>query len=817
MKDKRVGQKVKGKVEEIVGKIAEKMRDKMIVALLMVMGLLFTVNAIHAYEEAGPEEGSEAEVVSEAVSEGLAVAEGQVAETATDDGGTVTGEDRAVTGEDAEAGAEKISEEWMGESCEICGKQHDEECETIEECFCCKECTSCEKCLACVHCPKCEGCGKCLDCTGCESCFDCDDCLICEKCNPGPAYEEWQLPEIEVTGPEGANDYYRTAPEIRINHQLEGFLVHYRFTNGQGERVEGIVSEGNYTLKDEFKQGENVLEVWVELPDRTWNERRSFQLDSVAPKVPNLSFNQPLVNGNVYSRDEVNISFDSFDEGSGVHGYFYKIGNQEESFMGGERGGLVIGDEFVGTVQVSAIDLAGNRSEVAVSPLIVIDKNQPIINISSSGDLNGWNHNGVPVEVKVEEWGASSGLERVRVYLDNEVILERSFGSGEKRYLFRETLHIEKNSVNGLGVNLRVEARDHVGNEAMMSQSLLIDTKDPTLDFLDAFDHMIIGSDRTIEIALEDENLLSYYQVNIRHSTFDGEESESVLQGEISSISQSVSVNLEREGRFVIEALAQDISGREVTTSLNVILDKTSPIIQYVEQLNGKHIPFFQWNYQPEDMIHDVLDFQHEMLLNSNRYRRGALVENEGDYIFQVIAQDEAGNESRAHATFVIDNTPPEIYFYNINHGESYEEEVMAGIAVTKQGARIRRVEVNGERANIDSNSQMVQLRFSQAEDYTIVVEADDLAGNLSIEEIQFCIVENLDEQGGNFRIRAENPVKEIIGKVGGLLPDGISNAIANAVRGGSVMVKAMIGVGVLLGASGAGFLIYKKVGKRAK
>ena len=807
MRKKKVGRKVR----EMVRKMVREIREHAIVALLMVVGLLVTVNAIHAYEEASREEEIGTEAVSEAVAPAIAGSDEKVGRAVVDDVEMITGEDEAGTGEDAESITEQIREEWVNHEQSMTCLEHEEvdceECETKEECLCCKECTSCERCLSCVYCPKCEDCGRCLSCTDCENCSECKECSNCEGCNPPPAYEEWQLPEIDVKGLEVTNGYYRQAPEIRINHQLEGFLVHYRFINGQGEQVEGIVPKAGYVAKVDFDQGENTLEVWVELPDRSWRAMRTFKLDSINPTEPRLVFVQPLVNGNVYSKDGINISFDSFDEGSGVYGYFYKVGNQEESFMVGDRGELIIREEFAGTVQVSAIDVAGNKSEVAVSPLLIIDKNRPIISISSAGDSWGWNHNGVPVEVKVEEWGTSSGLDNVKVYLDNEVILERNFSQGEKRYLFRETFHIEKNSVNGLGVNLRVEARDHVGNEAMMSQSLLIDTKDPNLDFVDVFDYMIIGSDRTIEIELKDENLLSYYQVNILHSTFEKEKSESVLQGEIDGNSQRVSINLEKEGKFIIEALVRDISGREATETLNVILDKTSPIIQYVEQLNGKHLPNFQWNYQPEDMIHDYLDFQHEMLLNRNRYVRGTFVEVEGDYVFQVSAMDEAGNESKAYASFVIDNTPPEIYFYNVNPGESYEDSVVAGIAVTKQGGRIKRVEVNGEIANIESNSQMVQLRFNQIDDYTITVEADDLAGNTNIGEISFSIVENLDETGGNVRVRAENPMSGLIEKVGGLLPDRILNTIEEKTS----IMKVVIGAFLLLAAGGGGFLIYKK------
>jgi DNA helicase-2/ATP-dependent DNA helicase PcrA len=81
--------------------------------------------------------------------------------------------------------------------------------------------------------------------------------------------------------------------------------------------------------------------------------------------------------------------------------------------------------------------------------------------------MDRWNYSAVPVEVKVEEWGISSGLESVKVLLDNEMILNRSFSQSEKVYLFGETIRIEKNSIGGLGLNLRIETRDNVGNDSL--------------------------------------------------------------------------------------------------------------------------------------------------------------------------------------------------------------------------------------------------------------------------------------------------------------------------------------------------------------
>ena len=707
---------------------------------------------------------------------------------------------------------EERLEQFDREDCIVCS-----ECMDCLECIKCQECSDCAKCEGreeCPDCEKCEGCiacSVCLGCVQCERCLDCEHCIRCSDCKDDIIYTEEQLPRIQVKEPDGAYGYYLTPPEITVIHQLERVDVHYRFINGVGERKEGIISKGDdFLLDNPFKEGENSLLVWVELPDQIWENYRVFKLDSIAPSIPAINIDKAGANGTIYSNDMVNVTFQSSDSGSGVYGYFYKIGNHNDIFIGGETGAITINEEFVGQVEVTAIDYAGNKSEVSRSSSIIIDRNQPIIRISSTGELGAWNHGAVFVGLQVEEWGVSSGLESVRVYLDGEVIVDRKLSERELEYSFRESLSIEKEALNGVGANIRVEARDNVGHETVVHQEVLIDTNDPTISFPDAFNNMIIGNDRTIEIVLEDSNLLGYYQVQTTHLPFTGEEGgDSLIKGEISSTSQNVSIPLEKEGRYTIEVLARDVSGREVVKALNVSLDKTSPIIRYVEQLNGKHIPHFQWNYQPEDMIQDEHGFDYNMFLNGGRYLEGVYVDREGEHTFRVTAVDEAGNINSAHANFVIDNTPPKIYFYNVEEGESYEEQLMVGIAVTGHGERIKKVTVNGENSNIERNSQMVQLRFGRASDYVILVEADDLAGNVSVDEVAFFIVESLEEisTSGGRKSEVSRQIDKAFEKVGGVLPSGLLNLSDDGSNGKGVVV---IGVGLLVAGCGATYVLFR-------
>ena len=859
----RVTERVKERRENNEGIMKEKVvRNQKVAYILLVIGLLCVIKAVYSYGEMGivaqGRIGDDISVQTEEQTEEQIEEQGaegdEVAEVSTETGNDekdcakedCDGEDcsvvQACDGKDCDVdqccdnNGKEDDKESDEEKCNLCAERLEEfdredcivcsDCKDCLECVKCQECSDCVKCEGreeCSDCGKCEECVECSECQGCvqcERCLDCEYCMKCSDCKGDIIYTEDQLPRVLVKEPDGAYGYYLNPPQITIIHQLERVEVHYRFTNGAGELTEGIIPEGQDLLLDNrFKDGENSLLVWVELPDQIWEDYRVLRLDSHPPSIPEINIDNAGRNGAIHSNEGVSVSFQSFDSGSGVYGYFYKIGNHNEIFIMEEIGTITINEEFVGQVEVTAIDYAGNRSEVSRSSSIIIDKNQPIIKVSSTGELGAWNHQAVSVEVQVEEWGVSSGLKEVRVYLDGEVILGRKLSESELEYSFRETLSIEKEGLNGVGANIIVEARDNVGHEALVHHEVLIDTIDPTIRFLDAFNNMIIGSDRTIEIILEDNNLLRYYQVQTTHLPFGEEEGEgdSHIKGDINNTSQSLSIPLEKEGRYTIEVLARDISGREAVNTIHVSLDKTSPIIRYVEQLNGKHIPHFQWNYQSEDMIQDEHGFDYNMFLNGGRYLEGNYVDREGEYTFRVTAVDEGGNINSAYADFVIDNTSPEIYFYNVEKDESYEEQLMVGIAVTGHGERIKRVVVNGENSNIERNSQMVQLRFARVGDYVIVVEADDLAGNVSIEEVAFSIVESLDETtvGAVKKTGVSGQIEKVFERVGSILPSGRLNPSE-----GNLNRKGVIGIGLalLVVAGGVVFVLLKgKIIKKEK
>ena len=641
------------------------------------------------------------------------------------------------------------------------------------------------------------------------------DTLLCICLNENECEEECKgsfFPRIEYEKPDGNNGFYTKAPEVRIAHDLEDLTVYYRFVNGKNEVYAGTIDNQEYLIKASFfEEGSNILEVWVCFDAKRWYETKKFKIDRIKPRIPELLFDGIEVTGDVVSNRGIKVSAKSYDDGSGIYGFLYILGH-EEVFIQGEEVEIEIDYEFVGKVQVEAVDYAGNRSSTATSPVLIIDKTPPIVQISSPVNLGEWQQGHIPINVSVYDQGISAGLKSVYCYVNDEAVVTRYFESGDDT-ITNTSLDflVVKDSAAG-GAVIRIDAEDISGNRFSASQQVFLDTVNPNISFQDAHNDMILGSDKTLQIIIEDNNLISCYFVDVRYTPFDrggvsksNEEYIITLGAGKLKNKHIVKVPIVEEGCYGINVTARDIAGRETESYINLILDKTSPIIRYVEQLNGSHIPYFQWDYSPVEMITDDTGFSYHKTLNGRFYHRSTYVDTEGIHTFQVTAVDEAGNIGVANAVFTIDNTPPEIYFYNVEEGGEYYDPIAFSIAVLGQGERIRRVLINNEEKNINRHSHLYQQNVVNYEDYKVIVEADDLAGNIATKKISFSLVEN--DEG-----KTSSLLGDVAYKMGNSIGnDMLSKVIEDTLAKVSSIWKWLIASAITLSVLGVIYIIYRK------
>ena len=126
------------------------------------------------------------------------------------------------------------------------------------------------------------------------------------------------------------------------------------------------------------------------------------------------------------------------------------------------------------------------------------------------------------------------------------------------------------------------------------------------------------------------------------------------------------------------------------------------------------------------------------MHLDGRPYFSGRYVTEEGNHLLEVRAQDAAGNQSYAKAVFVVDHTPPQICWGELQNGSVYEESVLLSIWVDGEGERLKTLAINGEGQKLSAGSRIFQYEVTENGMYTVEVEADDLTGNETEERITF-------------------------------------------------------------------------------
>lgn len=121
---------------------------------------------------------------------------------------------------------------------------------------------------------------------------------------------------------------------------------------------------------------------------------------------------------------------------------------------------------------------------------------------------------------------------------------------------------------------------------------------------------------------------------------------------------------------------------------------------------------------------------------------------------------DSAGNTGIAKAHFVIDHTPPQVIYKDVEEGETYKEEKEFQITLKNQEDFIDEIRVNGVLQKTSSRGKVYQYNVQECKDYEISVKAYDKAGNKTTSRLNF----QVEEKEGIL----EKIVKPVVRKISG-------------------------------------------------
>lgn len=614
--------------------------------------------------------------------------------------------------------------------------------------------------------------------------------------------EDMLMPEIQYPDADGKNGYYKSRPNIRIIHREAEAVTKYEFIAADGSRKQGSLELENEAEKtidlqgDCLKEGENILIVSMERKEITVSEdedvskengaleesntsRESnasektgssneeenevifskeihFLIDTKAPNQIQFYYGRAADKNTIFTNEPLEITVKSEDAGSGMEAIYYQADDGTTGTLPRGSSIIVLNPGFHGRIKAYAVDKAGNQSEPATSETILSENISPEIYIQTEGSGEIWHSGPVKVHVNVSDPGLSSGIRSLKCYSAGSVAVQEEHISSAGVTSVQADFVVDTLSEGGNGIPVIAEAVDWAGNYHTENILLYIDSTVPVIQSEGIHDKMIAGEPVNGKINIWEENILAYQKMEIWKINSDKsrelveKKENQKLPTDMQDVGWNVSFG--EDGVYEIYVAAEDLAGHKSEQHYQIIVDKTNPVIRYVDQMQGAYVPYFQWNYGKEEVVQDSTEYSYAIRLDGAFYNAGTRVTDEGARMLQVEAVDAAGNKSTAEAIFQIDHTPPKIRIYDVEDGTSYEEMAAVSISVDGKGEYLKGITVNSEKKRLETGCQIFQQTFQEVGDYHIKISAEDLAGNQENEQVTFRIEEQKRMAGGMWK-----------------------------------------------------------------
>lgn len=392
------------------------------------------------------------------------------------------------------------------------------------------------------------------------------------------------------------------------------------------------------------------------------------------------------------------------------------------------------------------------RKEYTLEQIFWIDTKGPVISLSTPQGTEVWYREETLLTVTASDGEAGSqtaelycsaqGQTAGRAARDNAVFSIRQFSEG------------------GAPVTVQVRATDRAGNVSWRECELFIDGKAPEIVLEGAHDYMITGQPVEMYFKAREENVLSKASGKVIWETPDGAVRHTDIQGWTETgDGREAFLRLEEEGSYQVSIEAQDGVGHTASADRRLVIDRTNPVIQYVDALDGTYQKSFCLDNKKGDLVQDFTTFTYTVMLDGRIYPPGETVDREGLHILEVRAVDAAGNTGTAAAEFVIDHTAPKVVFRELEEGEQYEEQKTFQVTLEDQKDQIQEIRINGIRQKTSAHGKIYQYTVEEARRYEVSVRASDRAGNETVERISFEIVPK-----ETLAVQILNPIRKTLG-----------------------------------------------------
>jgi|GEM_PF-1078717 len=289
--------------------------------------------------------------------------------------------------------------------------------------------------------------------------------------------------------------------------------------------------------------------------------------------------------------------------------------------------------------------------------------------------------------------------------------------------------------------HVEVQAFDKAGNTRSHAVTFTVDTSPPEIDITSPEeDEWISESSVTIRWDKEDEaSPVQHQEILVNEEIVVEDETGDWIQYELTDL---------EDGTYTVEVRATNEDGREGADQVTFAIDTEAPDLEIVSPDSGEAFNVAEVTIEWESGSKGSDIQMHEIRLDGNEWEEVDSdnshtfegLEN-GDYIAEVKALDEAGNEAVESVTFSINTVPPSVEITSPRSGEAINQDEVT-IYWDMDGTDIQEFEVRlneGDWEEGDSEDRHVFEGLSDGR-HTMEVRITDAAGNHDVDDISVVI-----------------------------------------------------------------------------
>ena len=389
-------------------------------------------------------------------------------------------------------------------------------------------------------------------------------------------------------------------------------------------------------------------------------------------------------------------------------------------------------------VTYRATDRAGNVSD-PVTVSFRVDKTEPALTISGIAN-RGTATQDVTISYGMREafyWDME----------DAEISIFKKLDGGNSQLL--RTDKFNPGNANAVMSQLFTEdgeysftfkAADKAGNTAETSYSFILDGNAPliTLSGVSNYDK----TEKNVEFAAQ-INETFYLSNKVEISGKRKDKYGDIYDVDFGTISvnssnpATVEKKFAEDGIYDIVVKATDRAGNKSEQKVHFTIDTEAPELTGLEAYDGTVINEFNGVPDIEDMIIDLTVCKYKFYLDGVEYDGNGDIA-QGSHVFRVDVTDEMGHTltENNEFSFKFDSVAPTILIDGIEEGENLQEAREITVSLQLNEDTLKSVKLNGKDMPIKDNA--CTFTVDSKGDYELVVTAEDAAGNVTTQTLNF-------------------------------------------------------------------------------